>query len=90
MGLAGTKQVAPAGEPGACCGLVLFERVPTTDTCCLWFEVVEGRIGCAGLFVSHKAKRSHPCSPSRWGQHVAVISDVHPKCSHASPHPFIR
>ena len=27
--------------------LVLFEQVPTTDTCCLWFEVVEGRIGCA-------------------------------------------
>lgn len=42
-------------RPGAV--LVLFERVPTTDTCCLWFEVVESRIGCAGLFVSrgHKA-----------------------------------
>lgn len=42
-------------RPGAV--LVLFERVPTTDTCCLWFEVVEGRIGGAGWCVSrgHKA-----------------------------------
>ena len=39
--------------PGAV--LVLFERVPIADTCCLWFEVVESRIGCAGLFVSRLA-----------------------------------
>ena len=34
---------------------MLFERVPIADTCCLWFEVVESRIGCAGLFVSRLA-----------------------------------
>lgn len=39
-------------RPGAV--LALFERVPTTDTCCLWFEVVESRIGCTGRFVGHR------------------------------------
>ena len=37
-----------------CAVLVLFERVPTTDICCLWFEVVECRIGCTGRFVGHR------------------------------------
>ena len=36
--------------------LVLFERVPTTDICCLWFEVVEGRIGWTGRFVGQGRK----------------------------------
>ena len=42
-----------------CAVLVLFERVPTTDTCCLWFEVVEGRIGGAGRFVGQGHKTTN-------------------------------
>ena len=48
--------------------LVLFERVPTTDTCCLWFEVVEGRIGGAGRFVGQGHKTATKTGDALRGQ----------------------
>ena len=52
--------------PGAV--LMLFERVPTTDTCYLWFEVVECRIGRTGRFVGHRLPASTKTGDALRGQ----------------------